>query len=627
MENKVKDLLNDMLRAIEYEREEERARHDYEMQNLSGEAREKKGRAVMHLKRKFLGRDFSGDYLYAFKKHSAIETEMSVGDQIIISQNDPLLSSNPTGIIYEVHKNHMIIALTKKITLSGQNGYRIDLAVNDTTYRRMEDHINKIKSSEYSKFHSMLAGRYKVNTYAKGKKIKNLNDVQNQGVHLAYNNNGFYMIQGPPGTGKTYMAAHLVKALVEGKKKVIISADSNGAVDHLMRHCVALGLDPLRIGNPIRVNKDLKAYTLDYRVYRHVLYKDVQALEKNISKLKTDQEGVKRPDAKDTRGYDYTELIGLLQSKQRGRGISKDQLKAMKPFLSIQKKIDGAYDQINLLKQAIQNELIEKHQIIACTNSTVGCDLLEDVFFDFLVMDEAAQASLPSALIPISKVNRFVLIGDHFQLPPVVLNNEAKKLHLDRSLMDYLADLYPYFITRLNISYRMHQKINDLVSSMFYDDKLIADSRVANRTVMEGEIITCHHVLGEEKIQKDSKSYYNDLEILEVKKRVEVLLKKGISKDQIAVITPYKGQVRRMRPMFEELEIDTVDAFQGREKDVVIISFVRSNLENQLGFLKDYRRLNVSISRAKSRLILIGNMDLLRSNALYDELLDLIEML
>lgn len=117
-------------------------------------------------------------------------------------------------------------------------------------------------------------------------------------------------------------------------------------------------------------------------------------------------------------------------------------------------------------------------------------------------MDEAAQASLPSALIPISKVNRFVLIGDHFQLPPVVLNNEAKKLHLDRSLMDYLADLYPYFITRLNISYRMHQKINDLVSSMFYDDKLIADSRVANRTVMEGEIITCHNVLGEEKYKR-----------------------------------------------------------------------------------------------------------------------------
>lgn len=131
------------------------------------------------------------------------------------------------------------------------------------------------------------------------------------------------------------------------------------------------------------MNKDLKAYTLDYRVYRHVLYKDVQALEKNISKLKTDQEGVKRPDAKDTRGYDYTELIGLLQSKQRGRGISKDQLKAMKPFLSLQKKIDGAYDQINLLKQVIQNELIEKHQIIACTNSTAGCDLLEDVFLIF----------------------------------------------------------------------------------------------------------------------------------------------------------------------------------------------------------------------------------------------------
>jgi len=627
MERAVKDLINNLLRAIEYEREEERERHDYEMKNLTGEAREKKGRAIMGLKKRLLSKDISGNYLYNFKRREKIVTEISVGDQVVISQNDPLLSSNPTGIVFETHNHHIIIALTKKLTLSSSGGLRVDLAVNDTTYKRMEDHLMKIKSPEYSQLHKIINGRYKVNAYDRGKDHEGLNGVQNTGVHLAYNNNGFYTIQGPPGTGKTYMAAHLIQALVKSGKKILITADSNGAVDHMMRHCIKLGLDPLRVGNPIRVNHDLKPYTLDYRVYRHVLYKDVLALEAAIDKTKLAQGEVKRPDAKDTRGYDYSELLGLIKNNQRGRGISKDQLKSMKPFLNLQKKIDESYDKIQMLRTAIQGELIEKHQIIACTNSTAGCDLLEGLHCDFLVMDEAAQASIPSAMIPISKVNRFVLIGDHFQLPPVVLNQEAKKLGLSMSLMDHLARLYPYFLTRLNVSYRMHQDINDLVSTMFYDQKLLADPSVAKRRVLDGPIIESYHVEGKEALLKDSKSYYNDKEIDRVKTLVQRLAQKGIKRDQIAIISPYKGQVRQLRKVLEGYEIDTVDAFQGREKDIVIISFVRSNPSNQLGFLNDFRRLNVSISRAKSKLILIGNLNLLRHNEMYDYMLDYIDEL
>lgn len=625
MDTYVKQLINDMLQAVDFEREEERARHDLEMKTLTGDAREKKGRAVMYLKKKFLGKDMTGGYLYNFKKGEKIITEMSVGDQVIVSQNKPLLPGNPTGLIYELHNTHMVIAFTKKMTLSNAGGLRVDLAVNDTTYRRMEENLLKIKSPEYSKLHHILSGKYKVTTANKGRDTKTLNTVQNQGVHLAYNNNGFYTIQGPPGTGKTYMASHLVKALVDSDKKVLITADSNGAVDHLMRHCINMGLDPLRIGNPIRVNHDLKSYTLDYRVYRHVLYKDILALETAIAKTKDVQKDVKRPDAKDTRGYDYTELMGLISRRESGRGISKDQLKSMKPFLKLQKKIDESFDQIQMLKTAIQGELIDKHKVIACTNATSGCDLLEDIFFDFLVMDEAAQASFPSAIIPISKVNRFVLIGDHFQLPPVVLNQEAKTLGLDTSLMDRLAKAYPYFLTRLNVSYRMHQDINDLVSTMFYKDQLLAHHSVAKRRVLGGPVITCHSVKGQEMIQKDSKSFYNDEEIRRVEELSKDLLAQGIKKDQIAVISPYKGQVRKMRPLLEGLEVDTVDAFQGREKDVVILSFVRSNPSNTLGFLKDFRRLNVSISRAKSRLILIGNFDVLRTNDMFDYMYAYIE--
>jgi len=310
-----------------------------------------------------------------------------------------------------------------------------------------------------------------------------------------------------------------------------------------------------------------------------------------------------------------------MEKSQGSRGISKQVLKEMKPFLKLQKKLDSMYAKIQKLRNEIQGELITKHSVIASTNSTSGCDLLLEEHFDWVIIDEAAQASLPSAMIPIMKANRFVLVGDHYQLPPVVINREAKELALDYSLMDYLADAYPYFLSKLSVQYRMHKYINNLVSHMFYDNQLIPDVTVANRLVMDESVLELISVKGKELMQKDSKSYYNDEEINQVEKRVNLLLKKGIEPDQIAVISPYKAQAKKLSKRLPDLEVDTVDAFQGREKDVVIISFVRSNETAALGFLKDYRRLNVSISRAKSKLILIGHLKLLRTNPMYNELL------
>ncbi|MBN2796087.1 MAG: IGHMBP2 family helicase [Clostridia bacterium] len=627
MDYKVKNKLNNLLRAVEFEREEERERHHYEMQHLTGYQREKKGRAIIDLHKKSAGRLITGEYLYQFKKKGTIESEITVGDQVIISQHSPMDKNNPNGIVYELKKKSITVALTKQLRMTNANPIRIDLSVNDTTYMRMEEALLRMKSLEYSKFHTIFSGQYKVSTNPSHHVHYDLNTIQNDGVNLAYNCNGFYSIQGPPGTGKTFTAAHLIKDIIESGKKVIISADSNAAVDHLIRHCILLGLDPLRIGNPIRVNEDLKPYTLDYKVFHHALYEEISQNQTLLDLLKEEQSTMKRPEAKDTRGYSYSELVQLLETNQSGRGLSKMQIREMKPFLKVQKKIDTLYHKIQTMKQEIQEYLLMKHPLIATTNSTAGSMILDAMHFDWAIIDEAAQASMPSALIPISKANRFVLIGDHYQLPPVVLNEEAKELGLDQSLMDYLADLYPYFMTRLTKQYRMHHVINDLVSNMFYNGELIPDASVKNRRVLKGQIIDIHHVEGEEMMQKDSKSFYNDLEIDKVAEVINYLFDQGIQSNQIAVISPYKAQTRKLQGLYPTIEIDTVDAFQGREKDVVIISFVRSNDHHTLGFLTDFRRLNVSISRAKSKLILIGNIKQLKQNRMYRDLLDYINLL
>ncbi len=625
MDVKVKDLINRNLRAIEYERDEERERHYMEMTYLSGDQREKKGRAINYLKKKSYGRTISGDYLYIFSRSKTIETEISVGDQVIISAGNPLDVINPSGIVYELNKKSIIISVGRPLKLSGL--LRVDLSVNDTTYKRMENVLVELKNPSYSKLHTLLSGKFMLHSTVSDISFHDLNEKQIEGINLAFNTNSYYSVQGPPGTGKTYTAARLIKEIYKSKKKILITADSNAAVDNMIRHLLKIDIPVLRIGNPIRVNHDLKRYTLDYKIAEIATKLDIASLEEQHREYKQELSKMDKPKNKDTRGYTYDELYKMMKKNQVGRGISRKAIKDMKPFLQLSHKMDDIYNQIKEIKEEIKNELIEKAGIIACTNATAGSDLLLEKRFDFAIIDEAAQASIPSTMIPILKANRFVLIGDHFQLPPVVVNKEARDLGLNHSLMDYLYKLYPYFLTRLNHQYRMNQTINDLVSDLFYDGKLVSDKSVKNKKILDGKIIDVISVNGIEQMNKDSKSFYNLKEIETVEETVVDLLKQGILPDMIGIISPYKAHVKKLREIFDEIEIDTVDAFQGREKEVIIISLVRSNDECNIGFLADYRRLNVSISRSKYKLIIIGNVDMLQHSELYKNLFEYIEVL
>ncbi len=637
MNDDVKNLLNNMLKAIDCEREEERTRHIDEIKNLSGEGREKKGRCLVNLKKKKIMRTITGDILYMFRKRdkkNLPNLEFTVGDELVISQYDPLDNMNPTGIVYEIGNNYIVVASSVNIVGGGARPYRLDLFVSDLTYTRMTKALISAKSNKVLNLSAILSGTYNTSTVYEDVSCCILNEVQKKAVSYAVNTNGFYIIQGPPGTGKTYTAAVLVKSLVSKGKRLLLSADSNAAVDNLIRKCLDIGITPLRIGHPIRVNDDLKKYTLDYLVLKHIKFKDVVNLEIEIENLKEKLKEKNKPKDSELRGYSYLEIMELASSGRSSRGLSKRTIQTIKPYIKLKLKIDKLYEEIKNIRNEIVKDIISRASVVAATNSTCGSDLMMYSHFDYNIVDEASQASMPSTLIPIQKADRFVLIGDHYQLPPVVISEKAKEMGLDISLMDMLSKLYPYNLIMLSKQYRMNETIMNLVSSMFYDSKLDADDEIkSQKLLLKGKIdfslqsdVNVIDVKGIEKINSDSKSYYNDYECKYVKLVLSQLLDLGVEKSNIGIITPYKAQVMKLKELVETVEVDTVDAFQGREKDVIIISFVRSNDLDKIGFLADKRRLNVAISRARKKLILIGNVSLLKTNFLFSNLFERISI-
>ncbi len=688
MQENVKDLLNALLQAIECEREEERERHISEIKSLSPLMREKKGRALINLKKRKPEITLTGDYIYSFYKKDKSDlpdTEIGVGDQVVISQYDPLDSTNQVAIVYEVGKNY--VKLQTPVLIKGvSRPYRLDLFVNDLTYMRMEKALSQAKSPSHHFIQEILAGNYFANTkpYENGNLPNDLNKKQKEALEYSLSCNGFYSVQGPPGTGKTYLAARIVKVLVEAGKKVLISADSNAAVDNFLKKCIDVGLDPVRVGHPIRVNQDLKPYSLDYRVVRHALFDNVAIYETEIEKKKDKLRELDKPSQSLLRGLSYQEVMNLIEKNQSARGLSKRTLRGMKPYVKTALKIEKLYEKIKEVKQDISFEIMQNARVIATTNSTSASEIMNVMHFDFAIVDEASQASIPSTLIPILKADRFILVGDHFQLPPVVISRDAVDKGLDESLMNYLAKKYPYQICMLEKQYRMNTDICNLVSSLFYDSNLIADESVKNRRLKLAKSIhsVCkahssrddkteqstpvssraersvaerfHHseivplrytpsqktlefinINGKELIKSDSKSYFNMAEASFCLELSLSYIKAGVKPNEIAIITPYRAQVETIRRLikksgeiiiYDGIEIDTVDAFQGREKDLIIISSVRANHENKLGFLSDKRRLNVSISRAKKKLILLGSEKLLRTNPLYHSLIKSLQL-
>jgi predicted DNA helicase len=300
----------------------------------------------------------------------------------------------------------------------------------------------------------------------------------------------------------------------------------------------------------------------------------------------------------------------------------------MARWIDYNDKINEFYDKIKKLENKIIDEIIEESDVIVSTNSSAALDSISNTKFDVAIIDEASQTTIPSVLIPIAKAHRFILAGDHKQLPPTIISNEAYEL--EETLFESLIEKYPHKAQLLNVQYRMNEKLMQFPNSEFYDNLLSTDECVRDISIKDladdedekvlNFIDTSSMENNKEEHLNDSKSYVNRVEAKICLEIVNKYLNKGVEKEQIGIISPYADQVKLISEN-TEVEVKSVDGFQGREKEIIIITTVRSNDKGEIGFLNDLRRLNVAITRAKRKLIIVGNKNTLNYNNTYKKLI------
>lgn len=433
-----------------------------------------------------------------------------------------------------------------------------------------------------------------------------LNASQQEAVRFALTARDVAILHGPPGTGKTTTLVELIRQAIRRGQRVLACAPSNLAVDNLLQRLVAHGEQALRLGHPARVLPELRAHTLDLVVEEH---NDSRVARK----LVREAFALFRQAGKWTRAK--PEPGAKRNLRQEGRDLLADARR--------------------LEAQAVE-AVLNQATVLCATLTGVNDELLGKRHFDLAVIDEAGQCTEPACWLPLPRVQRVVLAGDHCQLPPTIVSAEAAKAGFGVSLMERLVAHYgPAITRRLDVQYRMHEAIMTFSSLHFYDGALEAHDAVRGHLLCDLPGVTREPLTEtavqfidtagagyDEEPEPDGASRLNPREAELVGRKVRALLAAGVRPGDIAVIAPYAAQVRLLRDRLAVpgLEIDSVDGFQGREKEAVVLSLVRSNAEGEVGFLADVRRTNVALTRARRKLLVIGDSATLSTHPFYQSL-------
>jgi len=641
------DYYSHFKRLILLEREAEIEFHRREIKRLSGEKRERLGRAILNLRGKLVGRGLGGTYLVKYVRRGGLpQTEIKVGDLVIASKGKPR-GNEIQGTVVEKTRFSLTVAYDRHPpSYALGKGVRIDLFANDVTFRRMLEALRRLK--ENSKLLDLLLGRVEPKVISKPLKIFNgkLNNSQRAAVFKAVASDPVFLVHGPPGTGKTTTVSEIIYQLVKVGNRVLATADSNVATDNLVEKLANYGIKVVRVGNPSRITDTVVKYTLDYLLQYDEDYKRALRLYEEVDSLKEEQEKYTSPSPRWRRGMSDEDIVRYAEKGESVRGVPVKVIRAMADWLRIQRRINALIEKAKEYEAIAIDRILENAEVICSTNSSAGSEVLANRDFDVVVIDEATQSTEPSCLIPMVKGERWLMAGDHKQLPPTVLSEEAAP-HLQRTLFERMLEVYGSGIKEmLRVQYRMNEVIMRFPAKTFYDGKIIAHESVAHRTLRDlgigvevlGDVphpydrildpdrpLVFTDTLGRspERQRRGSTSYYNEGEARIVLRVVQNLLKLGLKAKDVGVISPYDDQVDHMRSLLwengvpNEVEIKTVDGFQGREKEVIVVSFVRSNSYREIGFLVDTRRLNVAITRPKVKLVVIGDSLTLESHDVY----------
>ena len=589
------------------------------------------------MKGKSLGKEL-GLQIVQFGRSEVIDTEISVGDMVLISTDNPL-RSDLTGTVTEKGARFIKVAFDKRVPKWAiKKKVRIDLYANDITFRRMEDNLNHLSLKGKNALEYILNER----NPKKNRDVpyisyidENLNDSQKKAIENALSCENFFLIHGPFGTGKTRTLVELISQETRQGHKVLATAESNAAVDNILERLMDnKKLTLTRLGHPQRVSKHNITQTLAYKAENHKLNKKIKKIHKKIENIIEKRRVHTKPTPQYRRGYGDYDILHMASKGKGGRGISSDKMKSMAKWIEINQEIDEAHDEIKRIENRMIKDIVDSSDVILATNSSSALEAIARVKFDVAVIDEASQATIPSVLIPIAKAHRFILAGDHKQLPPTIISDRAGAL--SKTLFEELIRIYPFKSQLLNIQYRMNSLLMKFPNEEFYDNGLKSDSSVDDikiRDILDSHqdeeallfIDTSDIADNRERHLKDSKSIVNEIEAEIAIRIADDYLSDGVNESDIGIISPYADQVKIIQEN-TEIEVKTVDGFQGREKEIIIISTVRSNNNGNIGFLKDLRRLNVAITSAKRKLIIIGNKDTLITNPTYERLINFVKM-
>lgn len=601
------------------------------------------GRPVMFFMVKKMGKNENQGNTALQQPENASDANHKVQNSNLKGQSIKYFSF--TGTVSYVDGDRMVVTVPDSAPLlelqQSTDPIGIQLSFDETSYKLMFealDRVMKAKNNRLAYLRDLFYSHQKAGRFSfEPMKFPWLNPTQERAVNEVLWAKDVAIVHGPPGTGKTTTLVEAINETLMRESQVLVCAQSNMAVDWISEKLVDRGINVLRIGNPTRVNDKMLGFTYERRFESHADYPQLWAIRKAIRELR----------------------------KNRKKGSE-----------NYHQKMDRLKSRAAEIELRINAELFGEARVIACTLVGSAHHLLEGMKFGTLFIDEAAQALEAACWIPMKRASRVILAGDHCQLPPTVKSIAALRAGLGKTLMERIAENKPEVVTLLKIQYRMNDEIMRFSSDWFYGGKVESAPQIKYRSVLDYDHpITWIDTSNEENqitiegedAPEDSAStsssvsaanQNSDLNFKEQfvgesfgrinKAEAELTLltlaeyftkigKQRVLEERIdvGIISPYRAQVQYLKKLIKKYEffkpyrrlisVNTVDGFQGQERDVILISLVRSNDEGQIGFLKDLRRMNVAMTRARMKLIILGNKDTMTKHPFYKKLWEYVE--
>ena len=485
----------------------------------------------------------------------------------------------------------------------------VQLSFDETSYRTMFDALDRVIRSKgrLGYLRNLFYSRQQAETFTFAPMhFPYLNRTQEEAVNRVLWAKDVAVVHGPPGTGKTTTLVEAIYETLRRENQVLVCAQSNMAVDWISEKLVDRGVPVLRIGNPTRVNDKMLSFTYERRFESHPDYELLWAIRKAIRDLRAN----------------------------RARRISD----------GYHQKLERLKDRATELEIRINAQLFGEARVIACTLVGSAHRLLDGQKFGTVFIDEAAQALEAACWIPIRRCSRVILAGDHCQLPPTVKSIAALKAGLGKTLMERIVEQKPEVVTLLRMQYRMNEEIMRFSSDWFYGNQVESAPEVKYRSILDLDVpMEWIDYRFQEEFVGESFGRINkaeaELTLMTLQEYFERIGKTRVLNERldVGVISPYRAQVQYLRSQLKKKEyfkpfrhlitVNTVDGFQGQERDIIVISLVRSNDEGQIGFLRDLRRMNVAITRARMKLIILGDAQTMTRHPFYRRLYEYVEAL